>query len=86
MPERKERGDLPKRLITAVILISIVGWIIVVGGYVYVATVLIFGLLGQLEFYRLIEDKGARPLTGLGLGFGAAKSYHKGIPGTWNSW
>jgi len=70
-PPKKERGDLPKRLLTAAVLIPVVGYIIVLGGYPYVATVLFFGVLGQLEFYRLIEDKGARPLTGLGLGFGA---------------
>jgi phosphatidate cytidylyltransferase len=71
-PEKKVLGDLAKRLISSAILVPLVAWIIVVGDYYYVATVLIFGLLGQLEFYRLIEDKGARPLTGLGLGFGAA--------------
>jgi phosphatidate cytidylyltransferase len=71
-PEKKERGDLPKRLLTAAVLIPSVGYIIILGGYPYVATVLFFGVLGQLEFYRLIEDKGARPLTGLGIGFGSA--------------
>ena len=69
---KKGRSDLGSRLITAAILVPAVIYIIVAGGLLYVATVLAFGLLGQSEFYRLIEDKGARPMRGLGLGFGAA--------------
>ncbi|MBW2228838.1 MAG: phosphatidate cytidylyltransferase [Deltaproteobacteria bacterium] len=71
-PPKKQRDDLVRRVPTAAVLALGVGYIIVIGGYPYVATVLLIGILGQLEFYRLIEDKGARPLTGLGLGFGAA--------------
>jgi len=69
---RKPMGDLASRLLTASILIPGVLYIIVIGGYPYLATVLVFGLLAQREFYLLIEGKGARPLTGAGLGFGAA--------------
>jgi phosphatidate cytidylyltransferase len=69
---KKKRSDLGSRLLTAAILIPAVLYIIVAGGYLYLATVLVFGLLGQREFYKLIEDKGARPMMGLGLGFGAA--------------
>lgn len=69
---KKKRSDLGSRLLTAAILIPAVLYIIVVGGLPYLGAVLIFGLLGQREFYKLIEDKGARPMLGLGLGFGAA--------------
>ena len=34
--------------------------------------VMAFVAIGQREFYRLIEDKGAMPLDGLGVAFGAA--------------
>lgn len=75
LPEKKTRkppGDLASRLLTASVLIPGVLYIIVVGGYPYLATVLVFGLLAQREFYQLIEGKGARPLTTVGLFFGAA--------------
>ncbi len=65
-------GDLASRLLTASVLIPVVLYIIVLGGYPYLVTVLVFGLLAQREFYQLIEGKGARPLTSAGLGFGAA--------------
>jgi phosphatidate cytidylyltransferase len=70
-PKRKS-SDLRSRILTAAVLVPVVSYIIVAGGYLYLATVLAFGLLAQREFYGLIEDKGARPLVGLGLGFGAA--------------
>ena len=69
---RRQMGDLASRLLTASVLIPIVLYIVVLGGYPYLAAVLIFGLLAQREFYQLIEGKGARPLTGAGLVFGAA--------------
>ena len=73
-PKRKS-SDLRSRILTAAVLVPVVSYIIVAGGYLYLATVLAFGLLAQREFYGLIEDKGARPLVGLGLGFGAAVSF-----------
>ncbi len=75
LPERVKRkpmGDLASRLLTASVLIPLVLYIVIIGGYPYLATVLVFGLLAQREFYQLIEGKGARPLTTAGLGFGAA--------------
>ena len=75
LPERVKRkpmGDLASRLLTASILVPLVLYIVIIGGYPYLAAVLIFGLLAQREFYQLIEGKGARPLTGAGLAFGAA--------------
>ena len=69
---KSPRSNLQSRILTAAVLVPVVAWIIVAGGLVYLATVLAFGLLGQREFYKLIEDKGARPLVGLGLGFGGA--------------
>ncbi len=61
-----------RRVLTAAVLIPTVLWIIALGGIPYLLTVMAFALLGQREFYRLIEDKGATPLEGLGLAFGAA--------------
>ena len=69
---KRPLGDLASRLLTASVLVPVVLYIIVIGGYPYLVTVLIFGLLAQREFYQLIEGKGARPLTTAGLGFGAA--------------
>jgi phosphatidate cytidylyltransferase len=65
-------SELVQRLLTAAVLIPFVTWIIVLGGIPYLLTVMAFALLAQREFYRLIEDKGAMPLDGLGLAFGAA--------------
>lgn len=69
---RRPMGDLASRMLTASVLIPLVLYIVVIGGYAYLVTVLVFGLLAQREFYQLIEGKGARPLTAAGLGFGAA--------------
>jgi phosphatidate cytidylyltransferase len=68
----KWRSDLLTRLGTAAVLIPFVIWAIVQGGLVYLAIVIGIGLLAQHEFYGLIEDKGARPLRGVGMAFGAA--------------
>ena len=68
-----KRSDLQKRIWTAAVLVPLVTYIIVAGGYLYLLTVLAFGLLAQREFYGLIEDKGARPLVGLGLGEKSSK-------------
>jgi len=70
--QRKPLSDLSRRLMTAAILVPLVTYLIVIGGYPYLIAVLAFGLLAQMEFYRLIEGKGARPLVLTGLAFGAA--------------
>ena len=69
---KKARSDLPGRILTAAVLIPLVVYVIVLGGLVYLATVIVIILLGQREFYRLIEDKGARPLQTFGLSAGVA--------------
>jgi len=69
---KKPRSDLPGRLLTAGILVPLVSYVIVRGGLLYLATVVVIILLGQREFYRLIEDKGARPLHTFGLAAGGA--------------
>ncbi|MDH3212304.1 MAG: phosphatidate cytidylyltransferase [Myxococcales bacterium] len=70
-PARKAR-ELPKRLLSAAILIPTVVYVITLGGIAYLATVIVIILLGQREIYALIEDKGAHPLVGFGLAAGAA--------------
>jgi len=70
--KRKPLSDLSRRLLTAAVLVPLVTYLIIVGGYPYLIAVLVFGLLAQMEFYHLIEGKGARPLVLTGLAFGAA--------------
>ena len=60
------------RFLTAAVLVPAVLWVIIQGGLVYLGVVIAFVVLGQREFYHLIEEKGARPLWSLGLGAGAA--------------
>ncbi|MBW2273107.1 MAG: CDP-archaeol synthase [Deltaproteobacteria bacterium] len=71
-PEKKGLSELSRRLLTAAVLVPAVIYIIIFGGLVYLATVALFTLIGQREFYGMIEDKGAHPLVGVGLGFGLA--------------
>jgi phosphatidate cytidylyltransferase len=69
---KKAKSDLPSRLGSAGVLIPLVAYVIVSGGLPFLAVVLALILLGQREFYRLIEDKGAHPSVRFGLGAGAA--------------
>lgn len=71
-PAKKGLSELSRRLLTAAVLLPAVLYIVTLGGLVYLVTVMAFVAIGQHEFYRLIEDKGAQPLEGLGLAFGAA--------------
>jgi phosphatidate cytidylyltransferase len=68
----KPRSDLARRLFSAALLVPTVIYVVSLGGLVYLAVVIGFILLGQREFYRLIEDKGAQPLVSYGLAAGAA--------------
>jgi phosphatidate cytidylyltransferase len=54
------------------VLVPLVIYVIYRGGLWFLATVIVVILLGQREFYRLIEDKGAHPLVSYGLAAGAA--------------
>jgi len=74
LAEEAEGGasELTRRLLTAVVLVPTVIFVIVQGGLLYLGVVALFAVTGQREFYRMIEDKGAQPLGGLGLGFGLA--------------
>ena len=71
-PNRPQRGELVVRLATAAVLIPPVLYAIAQGGLWVLAVVIAMTLLGQREFYRLIEDKGAQPIVGFGLAAGAA--------------
>jgi phosphatidate cytidylyltransferase len=71
-PARRRGGELPARLLTAAVLVPLVVYLVVIGGLPYLAAVIFFVVLGQLEFYRLIEEKGAHPLVNYGLVGGAA--------------
>jgi phosphatidate cytidylyltransferase len=63
---------LPARLLTAAVLVPAVIYVITLGGLAVLAVVILFVLLGQHEFYGLIEDKGAHPIESFGLAAGAA--------------
>ncbi len=69
---KKTYSDLVRRLLSAAVLVPAVIYLILQGGLPYLATVVVIVLLGQREFYRLIEDKGAQPLVSYGLVAGAA--------------
>lgn len=72
-PKRaKTHSDLPGRLLTAGVLVPIVGYLVIIDGLWFLGGLTVLILLGQREFYRLIEDKGAHPLVGFGLSAGAA--------------
>jgi phosphatidate cytidylyltransferase len=68
----KKHSDLARRLFSAALLVPAVIYLILLGGIPYLVTVVVIVLLGQREFYRLIEDKGAQPLVSYGLVAGAA--------------
>jgi phosphatidate cytidylyltransferase len=68
----KKKSDLSARLLTASVLVPGVLYLIYMGGLWVVGAVVIITLLGQREFYGLIEDKGAHPIVGFGLAAGAA--------------
>ena len=69
---KKGASELALRWGTASVLIPAVLYVVAIGGIPYLIVVTLFVLIGQREFYGLIEDKGAQPLVGLGLVAGAA--------------
>jgi phosphatidate cytidylyltransferase len=71
-PARSAGGDLRARLLTASVLVPFVLFVIAQGGIWVPLTVVAIVLLAQRELYGLLEDKGARPVVGLGLCAGAA--------------
>src|SRR5262249_50879860 len=71
MPKRG-LSDLQARLLTAAVLVPWILFVIAKGGLWVLGTVIVVTLLAQREFYGLIEDKGANPITGFGLLAGAA--------------
>lgn len=64
---RRPKSDLPARLVTAGVLVPVVCFVVTAGGLWLLGTIMAIVLLGQREFYRLIEDKGAHPLVGFGV-------------------
>jgi len=68
--ERKPSGpksDLPARLLTAAILVPLAVFVVTKGGLWLLGTIMALILIGQREFYQMIEEKGAHPLVGFGL-------------------
>lgn len=75
LPEESGKRGLSEtttRFLTAGWLVPVVLYAIIQGGLFYLAVVTAFVVLAQREFYHLIEEKGARPLWGLGLAAGGA--------------
>jgi phosphatidate cytidylyltransferase len=71
-PKRPRNSDLPARLLTAAVLVPAVLYLVALGGLAYLLAIMVIVVLGQREFYGLIEHKGARPELRLGLAAGAA--------------
>src|SRR5688572_14151918 len=65
-------SDLQARLLTAGVLVPWVLFVIARGRLWVLGTVVVVTLLALREFYGLIEEKGAHPITGFGLAAGAA--------------
>ena len=65
-------SDLQARLLTASVLVPWVLFVIAKGRLWVLGTVVVATLLALREFYGLIEEKGAHPITGFGLAAGAA--------------
>ncbi len=63
----RPNSDLPGRLVTAAVLLPAACYVVIAGNLWLLGAVMTLILLGQREFYRLIEDKGAHPLVGFGL-------------------
>jgi len=63
----RPNSDLPGRLVTAAVLVPVACFVVIEGGLWLLGAIMTLVLLGQREFYRLIEDKGAHPLVGFGL-------------------
>jgi phosphatidate cytidylyltransferase len=53
--------------VTAAVLVPVACYVVTVGGLWLLGTIMTLVLLGQREFYRLIEDKGAHPLASFGM-------------------
>ena len=70
--DKKPLSETLLRFLTAGWLVPVVVYAIVQGGLIFLAVVTGILLLGLREFYLLIEEKGARPLWGLGLAAGGA--------------
>jgi len=61
------KSDLPARLLTAAILVPLAVFVVTKGGLWLLGTIMALILIGQREFYQMIEEKGAHPLVGFGL-------------------
>lgn len=58
--------SLVRRILVAAIAIPIAVGIIYLGGWVLVAGLMVLGVVGAAEFYRLAEARGIRPVRGIG--------------------
>ena len=65
MPTRFER--LPTRVVVAVVAIPLIIFAIFEGGYVFFGLIGVISALALHEFYAMARQKGAEPLTGLGI-------------------
>jgi phosphatidate cytidylyltransferase len=69
-------SNLIIRVLTAVVGIPLVVGLIYLGGWVFLATVLVISLVAQHELYRMAETGGIRPFTLAGLLGGALLVTH----------
>jgi phosphatidate cytidylyltransferase len=80
--DRKKKSDLPARLVTGVVLVSVVAILSYLGSTPLFGLLLILVLVAQGEFYLAVRKAGHRPATALGLVAGATllvAAYRRGV-------
>ena len=63
-------NNLTARVLVALVAIPIILWLTMLGGYYFFFLIAVISSLALLEFYGLVEAKGAAPLKALGLAVG----------------
>ena len=59
--------SLSTRVLVAFVVIPIIVWLAMLGGYFFFFLIAVISSLALYEFYRLAEAKGAAPLKTLGI-------------------
>ena len=67
VPKHDFRQEIYKRVISGVILGGIALFFLIKGGILFVFFVSIFSLLASFEIYKLLEMKGEKPFTQIGI-------------------
>src|SRR5690606_38330613 len=65
-------SETTTRVLVAAVGVPVAVLVVYAGGWVLAGLIAVLAVLATLEFYRLAEAKGARPLRGLGAAIAAA--------------